>query len=667
MSIRLKLLLLGLATLVLPWAGCRYAREMETALREGEQSSLLSVAQTIAASLQGRTDLLYRQTLPALSQDDAQNADTPKEEAKSSPYDVRPVLLTAQPFLDGYVEEWPQNKTGWHYYIRGKHRFGLMAGVFERMLYVMLDVQDAHLVYDSPGASPLDSSTFGDRIWIGFEGPDGQQHQVFVAANGPGSVTARRIVTGEYGQLTAVTETRILGALQPTSQGYRLELRIPLSMLGEHFGVLIDDRNQRGEDPVSYGTLRSDDLHTVGRLIVAAPELSPYLRQFSQPGLRIAVSAPEGRLLAQTDALSVPSALAPERGILAQFYRRFVDRPGTRRVIDSKAEIYDREHRQVIGSLEVSQTEDRWLMLRDRALTHMLNLTLIISAIAVIATFIFAASLAVRLSRLRTASESALTREGLVTTFPETGAPDELGDVARGFSTLLHRLNEYTGYLRTLAGKLAHEIRTPLTIVRSSLEILESEGVSASARVYLDRARQGSERLNGILIAMGAATRVEEAISNADRVHFDLIPVVKAAADSYRIAFPQRLFVTETPEEPVEIDGAPDLIVQMLDKLVDNAVDFSPTGAQIVLRVRLEPQSAVVEVDNPGPPLLPSIRERLFESLWQSRKGDADDNRPHFGLGLYIVRLIAEFHNGKAEAGSLPEDTGARFTVHLAR
>ena len=54
MSLRLKLLALGLATLVLPWAGCRYAREMEAALREGEQTSLQAVAQTIAASLQGR-------------------------------------------------------------------------------------------------------------------------------------------------------------------------------------------------------------------------------------------------------------------------------------------------------------------------------------------------------------------------------------------------------------------------------------------------------------------------------------------------------------------------------------------------------------------------------------------------------------------------------------
>ena len=64
MSLRLKLLLLGLATLVLPWAGCKYAREMESALREGEQNSLQAVSQTIAASLQGRTDLLYREALP---------------------------------------------------------------------------------------------------------------------------------------------------------------------------------------------------------------------------------------------------------------------------------------------------------------------------------------------------------------------------------------------------------------------------------------------------------------------------------------------------------------------------------------------------------------------------------------------------------------------------
>ena len=76
MSLRLKLLALGLATLGLPWAGCRYAREMEAALREGEQTSLQAVAQTIAASLQGRTDLLYREPLPA---EDSAPAAQPQE------------------------------------------------------------------------------------------------------------------------------------------------------------------------------------------------------------------------------------------------------------------------------------------------------------------------------------------------------------------------------------------------------------------------------------------------------------------------------------------------------------------------------------------------------------------------------------------------------------
>jgi signal transduction histidine kinase len=117
------------------------------------------------------------------------------------------------------------------------------------------------------------------------------------------------------------------------------------------------------------------------------------------------------------------------------------------------------------------------------------------------------------------------------------------------------------------------------------------------------------------------------------------------------------------------IDGAPDLIMQLLDKLVDNAVDFSPPGATIILRLALESHLAVLEVDNPGPPIAAEAHGRLFESLWQSRGGGGgdSDSRPHFGLGLYIVRLIAEFHAGSASAENLPGDTGARFTVRLAR
>ncbi|HUE48319.1 MAG TPA: ATP-binding protein [Steroidobacteraceae bacterium] len=667
MSLRLKLLLLGLATLVLPWGGCQYAREMESALREGEQNSLQAVSQTIAASLQGRTDLLYREApLPADAPDAPPDENAGHAFLHGGPYDLRPLALTAAPLLDGYSDDWPRDPSAWAYFEKDdRHRFGILTGVYERMLYVLLEVRDEHPLFDAPGTNPLDPGSFGDRVWLGFQDSQGEERQVFLAATGPGAVTARHVETGEYGQQSAPIEPRIHGAWQPMSHGYRIELRVPLSMLGNGFGVLVDDRDARGAEPVSYGTLRSDDLHTLGRLIVAAPELSSYLAQFMQPGLKLAVTTPSGRVLARADALSQLTGLGSETPLLARLYRRFVDRPGTRALLESSAPIYDRDHRAVIGRLEVTQTANRWIRLRDHALMRMLNFSLSTSAVAVTLMFAFAAWLALRLSRLRQASESALTRTGLVTSFPETDARDELGDVARGFSTLLQRLNEYTSYLRTLAGKLAHEIRTPLTIVRSSLDNLESEQVPPAARTYLERARQGSERLNAILIAMGAATRVEEAIGSAERVSFDLVPVLQSAVAAYRGAFPERTFRCELPAEAVLIRGAPDLIVQMLDKLIDNAVDFSPAGALISVRLRLDAQAALIEVDNPGPALPAQVEGRLFESLWQSRAGT--DSRPHFGLGLYIVRLIAEFHGGEASAINLPEGSGVRFAVRLVR
>jgi two-component system sensor histidine kinase ChvG len=101
----------------------------------------------------------------------------------------------------------------------------------------------------------------------------------------------------------------------------------------------------------------------------------------------------------------------------------------------------------------------------------------------------------------------------------------------------------------------------------------------------------------------------------------------------------------------------------MLDKLVDNAVDFSAAGSTIVVRLAREERDLRLEVQNTGPLLPAQSRGRLFESLWQSRAGA--DSRPHFGLGLYIVRLIAQFHFGTASADNLADGSGVCFTVRI--
>jgi two-component system sensor histidine kinase ChvG len=94
--LRTKLLVLALTTLTLPWAGCQYAREMETVLRESEQQSLLAVATTIAGSLRGKQELLFRdESLPALERTDS--------------HDLTPVVLSGAPLVDGRADEWDSN------------------------------------------------------------------------------------------------------------------------------------------------------------------------------------------------------------------------------------------------------------------------------------------------------------------------------------------------------------------------------------------------------------------------------------------------------------------------------------------------------------------------------------------------------------------------------
>ena len=257
-----------------------------------------------------------------------------------------------------------------------------------------------------------------------------------------------------------------------------------------------------------------------------------------------------------------------------------------------------------------------------------------------------------RLSRLRRASESALTREGLVTTFPETQAPDELGDVARSFSTLLRRLNEYTGYLRTLAGKLAHEIRTPLTIVRSSLENLESEGSypARGARVpgsgpagqraperHPGRDGRGHARRRGDPERRAHAVRPRA----GDRLGGRGLPHRLPAARS-SLRAPARGAASS-------IDGAPDLIVQMLDKLIDNAVDFSPPGATITVRLRLEPDAARARSGEPRPAAAargarPAVRVAVAVARRRATAARISAS------ASTSCRLIAEFHGGHADA-----------------
>jgi signal transduction histidine kinase len=110
--------------------------------------------------------------------------------------------------------------------------------------------------------------------------------------------------------------------------------------------------------------------------------------------------------------------------------------------------------------------------------------------------------------------------------------------------------------------------------------------------------------------------------------------------------------------------GAPDLIAQMLDKIVENAVDFSPKGETIEIGIVVREGDALLTVSNVGPQLPETMQGQLFESMISVRdRAETVRAAPHLGLGLFMVRLIAEFHRAKAAARNRPEGDGVVIEV----
>ena len=327
---------------------------------------------------------------------------------------------------------------------------------------------------------------------------------------------------------------------------------------------------------------------------------------------------------------------------------------------------------QVHGAVVVEETTNRIASLRSQALERLLVVTLAVFALVAVVLLWFATRISNRIRRLSDEAEAAIDARGRVTRLTTASdASDEIGDLSRSFTTVLGRLARYNAYLEALAGRLSHELRTPVAVVRSSLENLHAARTPEETLTYVARAEEGLARLGTILSRMTEASRLEQGLSTAERERFDAAAVVSGCVEGYRLAYGRsasgartpRSFELTVPPEPVLVLGAPDLLAQMLDKLVENAADFAALGTSIRISLGID---ALLRVENQGPPLPDAIRESLFDSM-VSLRGERFGGAPHLGLGLYIARLIAEFHGGSLRAENLPGGSGVAFEAQLSR
>jgi signal transduction histidine kinase len=163
---------------------------------------------------------------------------------------------------------------------------------------------------------------------------------------------------------------------------------------------------------------------------------------------------------------------------------------------------------------------------------------------------------------------------------------------------------------------------------------------------------------------MSEASRVEQAIASAEGEDVELCGMLRQCAEGYRDLLAPRRLELSLPEGEVWMHASPELLVQALDKLIDNARGFCPPEGWVRIALERGVDGPQIVVANSGPTLPAAIRPRLFESLVSQRPGSHKQG-VHLGFGLFIVRLVTELHAGRAEAGDLPEGEGVEFVLRL--
>jgi two-component system sensor histidine kinase MprB len=241
---------------------------------------------------------------------------------------------------------------------------------------------------------------------------------------------------------------------------------------------------------------------------------------------------------------------------------------------------------------------------------------------------------------------------------------DEIGRLARSFIAMMAALDASVQAQRRLVADASHELRTPLTSLTTNLELLAEPGglTDPQAASLLAAAREQSGELRMLTNDLVDLARYGEAEAYREDVRLDLLAEQVVARAARRAP----LLRLETELAACLVYADPDAIERALGNLVDNAVKWSPDGGVIRVVVSVRGDEAQTEVSDQGPGIPAQDLPFVFDRFYRSAAARA---KPGWGLGLSIVRQIADAHDGTVSAHpAVPgPGTGMRFTLPVRR
>ncbi|MDI9244007.1 ATP-binding protein [Marinobacter sp. CHS3-4] len=663
MTLKRQLFIASLLMLLIPWAGLQFVLELDSALRQQASTQLQNQATRLAALIH----------LPSSNGVEA---------TETQPVVYAPtVQRTLNP--DGFGSDWPDydeelGRQPWQesHQLADGSRLSWRVAVHGEDLYLLIRIKQRNRYFYDP--SQPDRAF--DELRLFLEQPRGMIERR-IRSLGRGQVTSR--IPGHESEL----DYRFRGYWEFTGDnGHQLELRMPRPEQGGNFGFQLV-----GPAAESDSATRVLFKQPSARILSRQAALEQRLSQLIAPGQNAWILEPQGWVIgrqAQPATQSAPDfesltpfqilerislnglralvrAYQPDPQPIDHHSRQFNDAtmPDEGLVRHNDGDLYLLTTQSLPGghTLVLEESLDQMLTLSGSTLGSVIARSMILLVGLMLVLLGYASWLSWRITRLQRAVSGSIDEDGrLLHTLPPAKAKDELGDLSRQFTHLTERLHGYTHYLESFSRRLSHELKTPIAVVRSSLENLAHSSSDEDRENYLARARSATDRLSQILHGMSEAARLEQSLDHAEKERFDLADVCAQTAQAYQALAPDFEITYKGPSQDVPCHGSPELLVQLLDKLVDNARDFTPEKGRIDIQLESGPRHLLLSVFNEGSELPEELARDIFSPFVSVRSSSQEG---HLGQGLLIARLIAEHHGGRIQAAN--EAGGVRFTVSL--
>jgi len=725
-SIRTKLLLVALLLLLIPWMSYVYVRDMKAFLLSGQEDALSLTSRAVATVLHDRPELftedtkineggsqeneIYAFPLPNYININGDLSDW-GEQAKQAV-----TFLPTQNLTDEALPE--QNKDPAIVDFSVNHVLGYRG----QFIYALFEVSDNEVFFRQKDFLRVDAA---DHIRLTLQDPGRPIQRYTLIANTSGRMSIYLMDDDWVYPITGEPNYDLAAELALSDKGYNVELRVPRFMLSSDTRISMSVADVDNADTLSVESLiattpqnENDDL---SRLLVQSPEIAKILKGLDRANTRIWVIDDERRVRTvvgnienntydnQIDKPTNREKTLPYFWDLARYYYAqslqiifsyIIESPATsfddhkdsveerndqiitlalqgtissdrRASLDEQGTILMSAHPiylddTIPGAVIVEQSTNRVLQRQQETLENVISVTLLVLITVATALLWFASRLTLRIRRLRNATDGAIDRDGRIVSQKlkaEAKSGDEIGDLSRSVSNMLGRLSQYTSYLRGLPDTLAHEVSNPLNVVNSSLHNLSQQSPEIAQSKYMERAKNGINRIGAILRNLTEAANLEQAMQSETREKIDLTNLIESYVDGYSFSNPDQPFDVIIHDRPLLVEVAPDYIAQALDKLVDNAIDFAAPDTAIVFKARRVNKVAQIDVINQGSKLPDNMHERIFEPLVSLGRKDAQKTR--LGMGLYVVKLIASFHGGEVLARNLLSSDGVIFSLTL--